>query len=231
MARIGCRSSYLLLLALGAHAAGCGRDVGVSSRADTSSIRSIVALQASTELALSLPGASVDASSVYVEQGPSVGKTITVLRLWIPRDHWHAYQVAVTGSRVISLGGFQNPNLAAAAENLAPAILNAASLRELAERLALLADDYGGVQYYFGRHVTSKPLLDEWRANAPMGWPRDSVERTVNDGWRVTLTLLSRNTRSHSQPWLPMAYVFHFDSVAHLNAWSQRRGPVLNVLE
>ena len=142
---------------------GCGQR---SDKAvDTTALRAAVARQASTELALSPLAMQVGANSVRIERGRHVGNTMAVYRLWIARDHWHAYQIGLVSDDMITLGGFQNPDLVAAASHLVPRIVDDTSIRRLAEELAVLADDYGGVEYHFARDITSKALLDQWTRN------------------------------------------------------------------
>jgi hypothetical protein len=207
--------------------AACAREVGGVQRFDTASVAARIAAEATTELALSPGEQMVSPRGVRLEDGPHVGGGLTTYRAWIPRDHWHAYQIAIAGSNAIALGGFQSPELASAAAALAPSNRNATTVRELAEKLAVLADNSGAVEYIFPGRTDLPDLRAAWERTAPESWPRDTVIDLGGGKWRAVLTMLSRETRSYTQHWVPVAYAFSFDSNGRLQSWSRRIGESL----
>ena len=166
-------------------------------------------------------------NAVRLEDGTPVGPRIKTYRGWISRDHWHAYQVAVIGGKTIALGGFQSPELTEAASALAPASRSALTMRELAEKLAVLADNSGAVQYAFPRPADLTELRSASKRTASESWPSDTVSDLGGGQWRAALTIFSRETRSYTQHWVPTAYAFTFDSAGYLRAWSRRVGEPL----
>lgn len=212
------------LAGLGVGALACTKDGGGVQGSDRAAIAARVAEEATTELALGVGSQVVEPQGVRLENGVDVGRALTAYRVWIPRDHWHPYQVAVLGSRIITLGGFQNQDLVSAGAALAPPAVDAASLRETAEKLARLADHSGAVQYAFPGRVNAPAVGAGWKRIAPESWPRDTVVELRGGKWRVTLTLLSQETRSFTLNWVPTAYAFTFDSSGRLLAWGRRNG-------
>lgn len=209
---------------LGIGALACTKEAGGVQGVDRTAIAARVAEEATSELALSIGSQVVEPQGVRFENGVDVGRALTTYRVWIPRDHWHAYQVAVSGDRIITLGGFQHQDLVSAGVALAPSAVDATSLRETAEKLARLADNSGAVQYSFPGRADASGVGAGWKRIAPESWPRDTVVELRGGKWRVTLTLLSQETRSFTLHWVPTAYAFTFDSSGLLHAWARRPG-------
>ena len=209
-------------LVVGAFA--CAREAADGPRLDATAFATRVAEEASTELAL-YPGAQiVSPSGVRLEDGLRLEGGLTTYRAWISRDHWHAYQLAVANNRMIPLGGFQSPDLVSIASAITRPSRSATNVREVAEKLALLADNSGGVQYAFPGRSQQAELRAAWSRASPASWPSDTVINLGGGGWSVRLTLLSQETRSFTQHWVPTAYAFTFDSAGQLHAWSRRAG-------
>ena len=181
------------------------------------------AAQAATELALGASPLPIDLDAIRVERGPMVRAGVPIHRAWIPRDHWHAYQAATVAGRLILLGGFQAPQLEQIASALIPQSPTENGMRVLAQQLMVLADPSGGVQYAFPAGSIEPALQDSWSSAKPRDWPRDTVASGAA-GWRITMTLLSRETRSYTQHWVPTAYSFAFSPEGRLVAWSRRIG-------
>jgi hypothetical protein len=188
------------------------------------SIRAAVASQASAELAVGPDSFAVDSTAVILEQGPRVGTKLVIHRGWIRRDHWHAYQVGASGGKIFPLGGFQNPELAQAASLLTPIPVSDSELRGLAEKLAVLADPNGGVQYVFSGRGEQHVVRDAWARNSPSSWPADTAFHMADGSLQVRLTFLSRDTHSFEQSWVPSVYAFIFGSNGQLQSWSKRTG-------
>lgn len=217
------RMIHLGVLVLAAGASACARDTEGVQREDTSALKALVAEEATNEFALSPGEQIVSPATVRLEDGPRV-QGLRTYRAWVPRDHWHAYQLAVSGNTVFVLGGFQNPDLASAATALAGGAGGAMNLRDVAERLALLADNSGGVQYAFPGRTDFPAVSAAWRNMAPDTWPHDTVTELGNGRRIVRLTLLSQETRSYTQHWTPTAYALTFNADGQLRAWSRRAG-------
>ena len=195
----------------------------VVKNGSASALAQRIATEASTELSLASDAQVVLPSQVRLEEVTRIGTDLVFFRAWVPRDHWHAYQAAVADSRIITLGGFQNPDLVSIAEVLARVHGDSSSVRGLAEKLAILADNSGGVQYRFPDRAASA-LRSAWHRAAPTSWPNDTLFDLVGGAHRVRLTLLSQETHSYTQHWIPTLYAFTFAADGHLQAWSRRSG-------
>lgn len=197
-----------------------GQATGAISSGVYDAVAIRVAQDASTELALTPDAETVAPGDVRIDSVIVLGKRLRVYRAWVARDHWHAYQVGVVGDTLIPLGGFQNPDLVTAAAKLPRQIKSSPNIRATAERLALLGDGNGAVQYLF----RSKTYRTTWRNLLPDPWPPDTMVNLRNGNVRAVITILSQDSHSYTQSWTPVAYAFTFDHTGQLLAWASRRG-------
>lgn len=206
---------------------GCTADLQGGQTEGLLAAKSKVAAGASTELALTT-GQAVTAEDVRLESGPKlVGAT--TYRAWIPRDHWHAYQLVVARGHVIPVGGFESADLHTLVTVMPAPSVDAVALTAYSEKLALLADPRGAVRYLIPAREAQAGRRAKLQAILPADWPRDTVMQLPDGGKRVRLTLLSQETRSYTQHWIATAYAFTFDGQGRLQAWARREGePIPN---
>jgi hypothetical protein len=202
---------------------GLSRTLRAQSSDD--SARARIVAQALSEFALT-PGElkSYSPQGITFEKGPRVGGALEVWRAAIPQDHWHKYLWARSKGVSLALGGFENPELAAASSLLAPTNFDEIAARNLSRKLAVLADWNGAVQFAFWGLSADSGVSREWEARAPASWPHDTVWRSIGGGRIVRLTFFSRATSSYLLGWVPVLYVFNFDSHGLLLAWAKRMG-------
>lgn len=216
--------AYFWIAALAATASGCTSGAASADTPDGSSIVAAVATQAQTEFALWSLVPRPDSSEVWLESGPRLGDSVSTVRAWLSMSHWHAYQFIVADGNAIAVGGFESPDMRSAVSVLAPARWDSSTVSELTEKLAVLADDAGGVQYFFPWKNELAPAPRLWEKAKQPGWPRDTVVAHADGSWSATITILSRETRSYTQHWMPVAYSFVFRTDGQLGAWSRRVG-------
>jgi hypothetical protein len=190
-------------------------------------IRQLVANHASVELVL-FGAAPVESSGVFLEERilpePSEGRVFTA---WLQRDHWHPYVVLVHGDRLLPLGGFHHPDLIGAAEHLRPGTASVSTIRHLSQQLAALGDHFGAVRYVIPSGAPAHPMAVAWNRVRSEQWPKDTVIRLPDGGWRAVVTLVSQDTRSYALSWAPTVYSFVFSSRGLLEAWARRSGELL----
>jgi len=213
----------LVTLCVTAGSCACTERTPAVSRPHRPTMATRVAEASSTELSLVPGGEVVSSAQIRFDQGMELAKGIVRFRAWIPRDHWHPYQLAASDSTIILLGGFQSPDLMSISQSLARAHGSALSAMTLAEQLAVLADDNGGVNYIFPRRATAE-WRSAWSAVAPPEWPGDTTIELPGGMQRVRLTILSQQTRSYAQDWVPTIYAFTFAPNRSLETWSRRSG-------
>lgn len=146
---------------------------------------------------------------------------------------WHArmpvagsapYTLGWDGTRVLRLGGFEAPELFAAASLL----IRTPRLRheplELARELAVLADPNGGMEYAFVHEPSTGDA--EAARRAWVGCYSEAVGDSFDSGdptrTVVRLTLLTRDPDGAYGSWLPATYAFVFGTNHVLLAWSRR---------
>lgn len=213
------RKAFILMMALCA----CGTSPSTRSAEPRGIVRSTIARQAETELAVwgHSPSGPIDPREVTVLQVRPGGLRLDVWRGTILRDHWHPYLAATIGDTLIALGGFQAP----AAERLSPYI-TLDNPWDRAVLFAKLLDPRGSIQYFIphGASEDGNVLRKEWDNRRDPNWPHDTVLTTSDGGARVVLTLISRETRSFTLEWVPSTFAFRFDRSGALLAWSRREG-------
>lgn len=197
-------------------------------------MRQYVAGQAWTEIMLrtaSLP-TPVATGAIQLERVVGTSNGLDLWRATLPSDHSHPYLLATMDGEVVRLGGFANPELGVVALGRSLGEVNAEKVRTLSEELALLADPNGALQWvYVGKADGpgyASTVSSAWRKIMPRNWPRDTVVATAG-GWLTRLTLLSRDTRSYTLHWVPLAFSFEFDRKGRLMAWAERAGESFGV--
>lgn len=157
------------------------------------------------------------------------------LRVWrvVPSlPHAHPYLLAGKAGVVLRLGGFPAPDLSGLAAVVGQRLADDSAAATRAKMLATLADEFGALRYVFAggepgeegfRHV-----LVRWKRCKPRDWPSNAVFRTGHSTWRVTLTMLSQNTRSFNRQWMATAYSFEMDESGSLISWSKREASPFN---
>ena len=140
--------------------------------------------------------------------------------------HAHPLTVAKMGDRIVRLGGFPSPDLYSVASALPLRLHTRAAAESVAATLARLADRFGAVRYTFSDSPSGDSVLraaqQTWKHQMPPTWPADSAWRTSRGTWRVTLTLLSQDTRSFNVEWVASVYSFEFDPDGSLVSWAKR---------
>jgi len=198
-------------------------------------IREYVARGAAAELGARFGETRLpDARRVEVEPVDGLTGDLKIWRATLPSDHSHPYLVALVEGVPVPLGGFAAPEIRRVSQLLGAEQLGAATIRRRAETLALLADGNGAIQFVFTGHPDTpgyiSKVAEAWRRAAPNDWPRDTVAtRSPPDGWHVTVTLLSRDTRSYTLHWVPTAYAFEFNTDGVLVGWASRLGESFGV--
>ena len=174
-----------------------------------------------------------DARRVQVESVVGLTGDLEVWRATLPSDHSHPYLVALVEGTPLPLGGFAAPEIRRVSQLLGSEQLGAATVRRRAETLSLLADGNGAIQFVFTGHPDTPGYISNvaevWRRGAPSDWPRDTVVARSADAWHVTVTLLSRDTRSYTLHWVPTAYAFEFNTDGVLVGWASRLGESFGV--
>lgn len=213
----------------------CGTQCGILWAQESQLImRQVVAGQARTEIALqtSSQPTLAAADAIRLVRVVGVADGLDLWRATLPSDHSHPYLLATLNGAVVRLGGFTAPELRAVASRFASGGLDTQRVRARSEQLALLADPNGAVQWVYVTKADQpgygSTVVSAWRKRAPKDWPRDTVLAT-QAGWFAQLTLLSRDTRSFTLHWVPLALSFEFDRDGQLLAWAQRRGEVFRV--
>ncbi len=193
-----------------------------------------VASQALTEVALRVNTRPprVNPGAIQLERVAGIAGGLDLWRATLPSDHSHPYLLARLNGKVIRLGGFTAPDLWTVASQLAPGGLDAERARAFSEQLALLADPNGAIQWIYVEKADQPAYVSKvasaWKKRAPGDWPRDTV--MANEaGWTVQLTMLSRDTRSYTLHWVPLALSFDFDRDGRLLTWAQRAGELFGV--
>jgi len=197
-------------------------------------IREYVAREAAAELGVRFGEIRMpDARRVQVESVDVLTRDLKVWRATLPSDHSHPYLLAMVDDRPVPLGGFAAPEIRRVAQLLGHEQLSVTTVQRRAETLALLADGNGAIQFVFTGHPDTpsyvSKVADAWRRAAPSDWPRDTVFTRPAEGWHATVTLLSRDTRSYTLHWVPVAYSFEFNADGALVGWANRLGESFGV--
>lgn len=225
-------SILLVLCATTTHDAAAQRGMLDSSR--SAAVRDLVARQAASELAVRFGGRALpNAGGISLERAEGIGEGLPVWRALLPSDHSHPYLLVVSSGAVLRLGGFEAPELRLVSELMDIGPAGEATARRRANALALLADANGAVQFVFTGLPDAPGYVPKvaatWRRQAPHDWPPDTIFARPEGGRHVSLTLLSRATRSYTLHWVPTAYSFEFDEHGRLAGWARRTGEFFGV--
>jgi hypothetical protein len=189
-------------------------------------LRQVVAAHSALEWALLEPSIQTiaDPAAFETQRGPDVGLGITVYRVWRKGDHTKVFLVGLASDTILHLGGFFRQDLRRIADRL-PEARDSQSIARRAISLATLADPHGAIRTVtLGEEASDRSdVYRSWLTAKPTNWPNNQVLRT-SDGWLVTATLLSQNTRSITQLWTPLAYALRFDAHGRLLDWTIRSG-------
>lgn len=197
-------------------------------------IRQQVVAQSLAEMAVrsrATPG-PVDERLIRIERVSSAVDSLELWRATLPSDHSHPYLLAHVGDKLFQLGGFTNPQLVEVAGGLGGEVIPRATLAR-AQRLAVLADPNGAIQIISSDNADrpgyASKVLETWKRIQPKDWPRDTLILSGGGRLLIRLTLFSRDTRSYTLYWVPLAYSFAFDENGRLDAWAVRTGEDFNV--
>lgn len=200
--------------------------------AQESAVRDLVAGAEAAGLALWGAYAPRDSARLQLVIAPR--NDLPVARAWMgfgAVSHPLYYLVAECGGRLVPLGGFERPELDAAAPCVTSDSVGDARLRDLARKYARLVDS-GGAKETLGMELVSNDTINpvaqiEWAERRPGNWPRDSVYRSAADERFVTLTTFTFKTRGAGAAfWQATAFTFVFRE-GRLHAWTRREGPIL----
>ena len=220
---VGCVCVGISACGARGESAGQGRRVEWKRIAVDSIAADRVATQASAELRLTTGDENVTASEVFLEPGPPLPNLRTI-RAWISRDHWHAYQLTSDSISINLAGGFESQNLDSIAAKIAWRLNSDDDYYGLSKRLAEIGDRNGAVSTIFPFTDTRFKARGQRQVVVGVGWPTDTVRRSLTGEISVNLTIVTQASRSFSQDWTPTAYVFQFDSRGRLTAWATRSG-------
>lgn len=191
-------------------------------------MRELVAGQADAAVGLlEATNRQTSPESIRLARVAGLGSGLEVWRADLALDHSHPYLLAAASGSVFMLGGFEAPELARAVEAIPERRLDSGGAAKLARELALMADAYGAVQYVFPSRSDDVPgyvskVAEVWRRRAPARWSPDTVLGRPAGGWHVSVTVISRATKTYTLHWQPVAYSFEFTENGHLLGWAKR---------
>lgn len=192
-------------------------------------LRAVVLGQAQSELALSSHDMDRTIETVTVVRGPQFADSFQTWSGTVSSTGgWHTYRLGTTATQVIRLGGFEAPDLYAAAEALRPSEVSVEAVHVLAQTLAYLADPVGAEEV-MGPEKFSGAAALELPPNIRQlpGWFRDSTVSRSDGSFRVRIAVLSRLERDYPTAWVPHLYAFEFGRDAELRGWSRKSGAAM----
>jgi hypothetical protein len=135
----------------------------------------------------------------------------------------HPVLVAIVNGRTFMLGGFAAPELMAMS-----AALDSSARVSCADRgeLVRLLDPHGGIEILNSQSPAQVglPSIVRWQLRrAEEGWPTDTTLVLPGGGRVERVTVFSRSAGAAPQ-WTPVMYVFTYDKLGQLVAWSRTIG-------